>query len=96
MSNKKFPFRDRPDTACITCSHITDEKMPILYAAHDDDGWWQFLCGAPGHDQKSARIVSLLSIVDSDETVAEIAGMAANKKAERGSVKEKWIIEDYS
>ena len=28
---RKFPFKDKPNTACITCSHILDENKPILY-----------------------------------------------------------------
>ena len=43
---RKFPFKDKPNIACITCSHILDENKPILYVSHDyDDGCWQFLCG---------------------------------------------------
>lgn len=42
----KFPFHDVPNTAVITCSHITENKAPVLYVSYDeDDGMWQFLCG---------------------------------------------------
>ena len=38
---RKFPFKDKPNIACITCSHILDENKPILYVSHDyDDGCW--------------------------------------------------------
>ena len=32
---KKFPFKDKPNTAVITCVHILNEKQPILYVSHD-------------------------------------------------------------
>ena len=95
MSKKKFPFANEPNTACITCSHIVEDKAQILYVAHDDDGWWQFLCGAPGHDQKTARIVSLQSILDIDPGIADVANLPSEKTAERTEKGEEWNISDY-
>ena len=41
--NKLTPFTDAPDTAVITCCHVTDDGAPVLYVSHDeDDGMWQF------------------------------------------------------
>ncbi len=47
MEDKRLtPFADAPDTAVITCCHVTDDGAPVLYVSHDeDDGMWQFLCG---------------------------------------------------
>ena len=36
--NRKFPFEDSPDTACITCYHVLEGYKPILYVSHDEDG----------------------------------------------------------
>ena len=32
-----FPFSDKPNTACFTCSHVLEEHKPILYVSHDED-----------------------------------------------------------
>ena len=56
--NRKFPFEDSPDTACITCYHVLEGYKPILYVSHDEDGYWQFLCGE-NHKEEDARVVSL-------------------------------------
>lgn len=42
----EIPSDELPNTATITCRHIIDGSLPILYVSHDeDDGMWQFLCG---------------------------------------------------
>lgn len=90
MENIKFPFRESPDTACITCSHIIENGSPILYAAHDDDGWWQFLCGAEKHKQEHARLVSLNTILGLDSSISEIADMECEHSAIRSSLNDDW------
>ena len=60
MKNKKFPFSDAPNTACFTCCHVLEENKPILYVSHDEDGYWQFLCGG-NHKEEDARVVSFTS-----------------------------------
>lgn len=64
---KIFPFKDSPNTACFTCCHVLNQNKPILYISHDDDGYWQFLCGQ-NHTEDDARVVSLADIfkIDSD------------------------------
>ena len=67
--NKLTPFTDAPDTAVITCCHVTDDGAPVLYVSHDeDDGMWQFLCGGE-HSEDEARIVSLRYIYELDHLV---------------------------
>lgn len=62
MKNKKFPFSDAPNTACFTCCHVLEENKPILYVSHDEDGYWQFLCGG-NHKEEDARVVSLIKCI---------------------------------
>ena len=71
MKNKKFPFSDAPNTACFTCCHVLEENKPILYVSHDEDGYWQFLCGG-NHKEEDARVVSLASILSIDETMGDL------------------------
>ncbi len=37
-----FKFNESKEQAVFTCSHVLDEKNPILYVEHDHDGDWQF------------------------------------------------------
>ena len=67
METMKFPFSDAPNTACLTCCHVLEENKPILYVSHDEDGYWQFLCGG-NHKEEDVRVVSLASILRIDET----------------------------
>ena len=68
METMKFPFSDVPNTACFTCCHVLEENKPILYVSHDEDGYWQFLCGG-NHKEEDVRVVSLASILRIDESV---------------------------
>lgn len=78
-----FPFEDAPNTACITCCHVLDEKKQIKYVSHDEeDGMWQFLCGCQ-HRQEEARVVSLLSVFALDQSVGKLANMPCGCYAER-------------
>lgn len=73
-----FPFKDNPDTAVFTCSHVLEENMPILYVSHDEDGFWQFLCGM-NHTESDARIVSIYEIYQTDNSVKEISYLTVIK-----------------
>lgn len=86
-----FPFNDCPNTAVFTCYHVLEENMPILYVSHDEDGFWQFLCGM-NHTESDARIVSLYEIYQIDNSVKEISSLDCNKIAERKDKNSKWII----
>lgn len=91
--NKKFPFEDKPNTACFTCCHVLDERKPILYVSHDEDGYWQFLCGGR-HTEEDARIVSLANILEIDETVAALSQLDYGEYAEAGDGTDDWIIKE--
>ena len=91
MKNKVFPFEDAPNTACITCSHVLEEGKPILYVSHDEDGYWQFLCGRH-HKEEEARIVSLASILNIDENMNDLADLDYGQYAELIDAKGDWIV----
>ena len=88
----KFPFVESPNTAVITCCHILEDNMPILYVSHDaDDGMWQFLCGG-AHTEHQARVISLLEIYELDNSIAELSNMPYGWVAVRKNFEENWII----
>ena len=88
---KKFPFEDEPNTATFVCSHVLNGERPILYVSHDEDGYWQFLCGGQ-HTEEDAKIVSLTKAFQLDESVGELAAMDYGKTAERESPEDGWRI----
>ena len=78
---KKFPFKDKPNTAVITCVHILNEKQPILYVSHDaDDRCWQFLCGRE-HSVEESKIVALEEIYEMDKSIKKNSKFGLWKKS---------------
>lgn len=91
MKKRKFPFSDAPDTACFTCCHILTDHKPILYVSHDEDGYWQFLCGGD-HKTEDARVVSLASILSIDGAMGDLAKLGHGEYAEAESDTGGWIV----
>ena len=91
METMKFPFSDAPNTACFTCCHALEENKPILYVSHDEDGYWQFLCGG-NHKEEDVRVVSLASILRIDETMEDLAELDYGEYAEAENVTSDWIV----
>ena len=87
----KFPFSDTPDTACFTCCHVLNEHKPILYVSHDEDGYWQFLCGGQRR-QADAKIVSLAEILKIDSSMADLAELDYGECAEATDMESDWIV----
>ena len=91
MKKIKFPFSDAPNTACFTCRHVLEENKPIRYVSHDEDGYWQFLCGGE-HKEEDARVVSLATILNIDETMGDLAKLDRGVYAEAKSATSDWIV----
>ena len=89
--NNVFPFSDTPDTACFTCRHVLEQHRPILYVLHDEDGYWQFLCG-DSHTEADAKIVSLAEILKIDSSVAALAELDYGECAEAENEDSDWIV----
>ena len=89
--NNNFPFNDTPNTACFTCCHVLEEHKPILYVCHDEDGYWQFLCGC-NHNEDDARIVSLADILEIDESMADLAELDYGEYAEAEDETSDWVV----
>ena len=88
----RFPFKEKPNTACITCAHVLEDKLPILYVSHDaEDGCWQFLCGED-HDVEDARIGALEEIYEIDKSIKKVAGLEFGKSAYRKDKNSEWNV----
>lgn len=86
----EFKFKDEETKPTFVCSHVLNKEKPILYASHDSDGDWQFLCGGDDHTEADANIISLKQVVELDPTVNDLYEMPKNVGAERKSIKDKW------
>lgn len=91
MNNQIFPFADAPDTACFTCRHVLEDNKPILYVSHDEDGYWQFLCGG-NHTEDDVRIVSLANILSIDESMGDLAELDYGEYAEAEDEMSDWNV----
>lgn len=91
MNKSNFPFADAPNTACFICRHVLDENKPILYVSHDEDGYWQFLCGK-NHNEEDARIISLAEILNIDESMSDLAELDYGEYAEAENETSDWIV----
>lgn len=89
--NNNFPFNDTPNTACFTCCHVLEEHKPILYVSHDEDGYWQFLCGC-NDNEDDARIVSLADILEIDESMADLAELDYGEYAVAEDETSDWVV----
>ena len=88
----EFPFYDVPNTTSIICCHIIDNGAPILYVSHDeDDGMWQFLCGKT-HETEEAKLVSLKSVFELDNSFGILNDMPCGYYAERKTQNDDWNI----
>lgn len=86
----EFKFKEEETRPTFVCSHVLNKEKPILYASHDSDGDWQFLCGEDNHTEADANVISLKQAVELDPTVNDLYEMPKNVGAERKSIKDKW------
>ena len=75
----------------MVCSHVLNNEAPILRVSHDeDDGMWQFLCGAGNHETQHAKFISLIQAVSIDASVNELHEMPLGVGATRASKNDQW------
>ena len=88
----QFPFEETPNTATIICCHVIEGTASITYVFHDeDDGMWQFLCDKQ-HCESEARLVSLYSVFEIDNTIGKLDQMPCGYYAERKDKNSEWVI----
>lgn len=90
MEKNKFDFKEPENTPCFVCSHVLNHERDILFASHDIEGDWQFLCGKDDHTEENAKIISLKNATDLDQSINDLFEMPKGIGAERKTKKEKW------
>ena len=89
-NNTEFKFNEPENTTVFTCKHITENNNPILLVTHDDDGYWQFLCGQEEHSEADAKVISLKEAVQIDNSLNDLFEMPKGYGAERTTQDENW------
>ncbi|MGB1219410.1 MAG: hypothetical protein ACPG4W_06510 [Flavobacteriales bacterium] len=90
-TKSEFKFSESKNKAVFSCSHVIDEKNPILYISHDQEGDWQFLCGNNNHTIEHSKFISLENAVDLDNTLNQLFEMPIGFGTERKKIGEKWL-----
>ena len=86
-------FTEPENTACFTCVHVLEDNQPVVLVTHDnDDGSWQFLCGADTHEVSDARVVALIEMVKMDESLNVLFDMRMGFEAIRKTKEEHWEL----
>lgn len=85
-----YKFNAPENTACFVCDHVFARKRPILYVTHDEDGYWQFLCGHTDHTEASIKIISLGQAARIDGSINDLHEMPYSQGAERELPGNEW------
>lgn len=93
-SNSKKTFQDSPTTAVFTTKFVIEENKVITYVTHEiEDGAWQFFSDDEFENfEDVAKIVGLQQMVDTDNSLLEIADLPMGFIATRKSKNDKWEI----
>lgn len=88
----EYKFSEEPETACITCKHVLEDGADVLLVTHDsdDEGGWQFLCGAEGHDEADARVVGIGQIIELQPDLNYLFEMPVGIAADRATKDSEW------
>lgn len=83
------------NTAVVTSTYVVNENMPVLYVSHeydDEEGEiWQFHCGNGDYDMSKMLLVSLVEVLNIDDSLSELADLPLNSVARRKRVGDKWV-----
>ena len=90
MNNANWPFQEEKNVATFTTKQVIEDNYPILRVTHDEeDGGWQVLCGTTNKSE-DARIVSLYSLYEKDQSIGELVDLPLGWVAWRESKDSGW------
>jgi hypothetical protein len=79
---RESAFKGPLNTAVYVCRHVLKEGRPILFATHDHNGDWQFLCGEE-HETEDIVLGCLGCILAKDPSLSVLAKMRPCEEANR-------------
>lgn len=85
-------FSEDLNTAVITTKYVIENRSPILFVFHFEDGFWQFSGIEENLSDVDYRLVSLEEIITLDPSVLQVSDLQFEKKAYREDIKSDWKI----
>jgi len=85
-------FNESLDTVVFTTKFVVNEKSPILFVFHDEDGSWQFHGAENNVEDKYMMLVGLGEIIELDKTILEIADLPLGFEAVRSKKEGEWKV----
>jgi len=77
------------ERAAFVCRHVFEGSRPILLAANEE-GDWQFLCGAVHKPGDGLRVVGLNHLGEQDPSIVEVLDLQQSWEAERSGMGSPW------
>jgi len=89
----EWPFSDPTDVAAITTRRVIEDQYPILWVTHEEDGYWQLLCGTTNQTE-DGRVACLGELFERDRSIGALADLPRGWRAWRDSVSDAWQREE--
>ena len=97
MSKPPKRFEDAPDTAVITTVYVVRHESPIVFVAHFEDGYWQFL-GDEGEQEglpdEDFLVLLLAEVGALNGTILEVSDLPRGAAATRAAKGGEWVISE--
>jgi len=94
--NTTWRFNIGPDTAVVTSSYVTRDRLPILLVSHEDDPdegpMWQFHAGNGDFSGDVLQLVRLDEILAIDPGLQVLHTLPSGSCAERADVSAPWVV----
>jgi len=91
---ENWPLETPINTLALATRHVIEETLPVLFAFHDHDGDWQFMCGTTTAAE-DGRVVRLGCVMEFDATLMEFADLPLGWGDEREAVDQPRSREAY-
>ena len=85
----EWPFAEAENTAVFTTSRALRDGEPILLVTHNQNGDWQFLCGAVD-DRDECLVVCFACAYVRDKSVGKLSDLPRGWQAARATVNSPW------
>jgi len=89
-------FSEDLNTAVITTKYVLENRSPILFVFHFEDGFWQFSGAEENLSNEDYKLVSLDEIITLDPSVLQVSDLQYEKKAYRENTSSNWKITDVA
>lgn len=86
----QWPFDEPMNRAAISTRQVVDEGFPVLLVSHDEDGFWQILCGTT-NSVDDGLVVCLACAFEQTPDIGQLADLPRGWTASRAAPGEPWI-----